>query len=108
MIRRLTKSLLAIGALGSIVTVAALAAPPMTVHVRDVVANGQAKMVGRLPASQSMRLVLVLPLSNQTAAKNFINDLYNPSSPSFHQFLSVEQFTASSAPARRTTTPWSA
>ena len=100
MIRRLTKSLLAIGALGSIVTVAALAAPPMTVHVRDVVANGQAKMVGHLPASQSMRLVLVLPLSNQTAAKNFINDLYNPSSPSFHQFLSVEQFTAQFGPSQ--------
>ena len=61
--------------------------------MRDVVANGQAKSVGRLPATQPMRLVLVLPHRNQPALDNFLKDLYDPSSPSYRQFLTVEEFT---------------
>jgi kumamolisin len=67
--------------------------PPVTRHVRDVVLNGQAKSVGRLPATQSMRLVLVLPHSNEAALQSLLQDLYDPSNPSYHQFLAVEEFT---------------
>ena len=37
----------------------------MTRHVREANLNGQAKFVGRLPAGQSMRIDVVLPLRNQ-------------------------------------------
>jgi kumamolisin len=47
-----------------------------------------------------MRLVLALPLRNQPALQSFLQDLYNPSSPSFHQFLTVSEFTAAYGPTQ--------
>jgi hypothetical protein len=45
-------------------TPAALAQPQslLTHHVREVTLNGQAPFVGRLPATQSMRIDIVLPV----------------------------------------------
>ena len=71
----------------------------MTAHVRDVVQNGSAKQVGRLPATQEMRIVLVLPHRNEAALQSLLKDLYDPSSPSFHQFLTVEEFTERFGPS---------
>ena len=99
MIRKLRASLVTIAALVPVVCQAASPAPA-TRHVRDVVANGQAKSVGRLPATQPMRLVLVLPHRNQPALDNFLKDLYDPSSPSYRQFLTVEEFTSRFGPTQ--------
>jgi subtilase family serine protease len=66
----------------------------LTRHVRDAVVNGQAPLVGHLPASQQMRLVLVLPVRDQAGLDSFLKDLYNPASPQFRKFLTVEEFTA--------------
>jgi len=73
---------------------------PLTRHVRDVVLNGQAKSVGRLPATEPMRLVLVLPHRNQAALDSFLKELYDPSSPSYRQFLTVEEFTDRFGPSQ--------
>lgn len=78
----------------------AQAASLMTRHLPDAVLNGQAQQVGRLPASQSMRIVLVLPLRNQDALESSLRDLYDPTSPSYHQFLTVEQFTSLYGPTQ--------
>ncbi|MGA7687298.1 MAG: protease pro-enzyme activation domain-containing protein [Terriglobales bacterium] len=75
--------------------------PLSTRHVRDVVVNGQVQMVGQLPANQSMRLVLVLPLRNQEGLDNFLQELYDPASPSYRQFLTVEEFTARFGPSQK-------
>jgi subtilase family serine protease len=74
--------------------------PPLTLHVRDVVLSGQAKSVGLLPPTQLMRLVLVLPHSNEAALQNFLQDLYDPSSVSYRQFLTVEEFTSRFGPSQ--------
>jgi subtilase family serine protease len=74
--------------------------PLLTHHVRDVVVNGQAPVVGQLPATQSMRLTMVLPLRNQEALDNLLLELYDPSSPSYRQFLTVEEFTARFGPSQ--------
>jgi kumamolisin len=71
-----------------------------TRHVREVTLSGQAPSVGRLPATQSMRLVLVLPLRNQDLLDRFLKELYDPSSPSYRQFLTVEEFTAKFGPTQ--------
>lgn len=71
----------------------------LTRQVRKVVSNGQAKMIGRLPISRSMHLEIVLPLRNQTRLNTLLKQLYDPSSPAFHHFLSVAQFTAQFGPA---------
>jgi subtilase family serine protease len=72
----------------------------LTRHVRDVTVNGQAQSVGRLPATQLMRLVLVLPLRHQPELENFLQELYDPSSPSYRHFLTVEEFTARFGPSQ--------
>jgi subtilase family serine protease len=72
-----------------------------TRHVRDVVVNGQVQMVGQLPANQSMRLVLVLPLRNQEGLDNFLQELHDPASASYRQFLTVEEFTARFGPSQK-------
>ena len=102
MIRRFTTSLLTTLALGSVLNMVypAQAASLMTRHLPDAVLNGQAQQVGRLPASQSMRIVLVLPLRNQDALESSLRDLYDPTSPSYHQFLTVEQFTSLYGPTQ--------
>ena len=70
----------------------------LTRHVRQVTENGQAKALGELPASQTLRIVITLPLRNQQQLDNLLADLYNPASPSYHHFLTVEQFTAEFGP----------
>src|SRR5262249_51497934 len=49
---------------------------------------------------QIMRLTLVLPLRNQGELDNFLQELYDPSSPSYHRFLTVEEFTERFGPTQ--------
>jgi len=100
MIRRLGASLLTIVALLLLVNFVcqAQAVPLMTRHVRQAVRTGQARSVGHLPATQTMRLVLVLPLRNQAELENLLQELYDPSSLSYRQFLTVEEFTVRFGP----------
>jgi subtilase family serine protease len=101
MIRKIRTSLFTIAALVPAINIVQAASPsPATAHVRDVVASGQAKSVGRLPATQPMRLVLVLPHRNQAALESLLKDLYDPSSPSYHQFLTVDEFTSRFGPSQ--------
>jgi len=102
MIRRIGTSLLVVVAqiLALNVVCQAQSLPPLTRHVRDVTQNGQARSVGRLPATQSMHLVLVLPLANQEALDSFLKELYDPSSPSYRHFLTVDEFTARFGPSQ--------
>jgi subtilase family serine protease len=72
----------------------------MTRHVRDVTQNGQALLVGRVPSTQVMRLVLVLPLRDQAGLDSLLKDLYDPTSPSYHQFLTVDEFTSRFGPTQ--------
>jgi subtilase family serine protease len=83
-----------------VATASAQLQPTLTRHLHSAVANGQAKVVGQLPATQILRLVIVLPLRNQTELDNLLTDLYNPSSPSYHHFLTVDQFTAEFGPTQ--------
>ncbi|MGB7131779.1 MAG: protease pro-enzyme activation domain-containing protein, partial [Candidatus Sulfotelmatobacter sp.] len=80
----------------------ALNTPPLlTHHVRQVTVNGHAPLVGHLPETQSMRLVFVLPLRNQPALESFLSALYDPHSPSYRQFLTVDEFTAKYGPTQQ-------
>ncbi|MGO8795149.1 MAG: protease pro-enzyme activation domain-containing protein [Candidatus Sulfotelmatobacter sp.] len=102
MIRRFSSHLLAVLALVAAVNVVCQAESQslLTRHTREVTLNGQAPMVGHLPASQSMRIVLVLPVRDQAGLDNFLKDVYDPSSTSFHTFLTVEQFTERFGPTQ--------
>jgi len=101
-IRRLSVSLLVIAAMMSGAPVASQAQSQSTLtrNVRDEVLNGRAKSVGRLPATQSMRLVFVLAHRNQVELENFLQELYDPYSPSYRKFLTVEEFTVKFGPSQ--------
>jgi kumamolisin len=100
MVRKSVLFSLAIAALVSIVTIHSQAQSLLTHHVREVTLNGQAQSLGRLAANQIMQLDVVLPLSDQAGLDAFLKDLYDPSSPSYHQYLTVAQFTARFGPTQ--------
>jgi subtilase family serine protease len=103
MLRRFAKFLITILAVVSVMNIVCQAQSrrPLTAHAREVVLSGRAPLVGRVPTSQSLRLVLVLPLRNQDALDRLLKDLYNPSSPSYRQFLTVEEFTEKFGPSQQ-------
>src|SRR3569833_1973198 len=72
----------------------------MTHHVRQATRDGSAPAVGHMAAAQTMRLVITLPLRNEEQLDRAIEDIYNPNSPNFRQFLSVEQFTERFGPTQ--------
>ena len=74
--------------------------PLLTQHMREVVASGQAAYLGRLPATLSLRLNIALPLRNASELDQLLQQLYDPQSPSYHQFLNVEEFTARFGPSQ--------
>ena len=46
------------------------------------------------------RLDIVLPLRNQAELENFLQELYDPSSPFYRNFLTVPEFTARFGPSQ--------
>jgi kumamolisin len=48
-----------------------------------------------------MKLVLVLPLRNQAGLDQLLKDIYDPASPSYRKFLTVEEFTEQFGPAQQ-------
>jgi len=71
----------------------------LTAHVPPAVANGQAQRVGALPAAQRMSLAISLPLRNEASLDNLLQQIYDPQSPSYRQYLSVDEFTQQFGPA---------
>src|SRR5271165_2287626 len=101
MIRRISAFFLAVVAVMSVVSVVCAAQSQlMTRHVRETTVNGEARSVGRLPAVQTMRFDIVLPLRHQPELLNFLQELYNPSSPSYRHFLTVKEFTERFGPSQ--------
>ena len=103
MIRKLTVVLLAIVAMVLSANIVCLAQPQflLTRHVRDVILNGQAPFVAKLPANQSMQIDIVMAVRNQAGLDHFLQELYDPSSSSYRQFLTVEQFTDEFGPRQQ-------
>jgi Pro-kumamolisin, activation domain len=65
-------------------------------HVLEVVAHLQP--VGLLPPSQRLNLAIGLPLRNEAVLDLFLQQLYDPSSPNYHHYLTPEQFTEKFGP----------
>jgi kumamolisin len=73
----------------------------MTRHVREVTLNGQAALLGRLPATQNLRLDVVLPLRDPAGLDDFLAELYNPESSNYRQFLTPTEFTERFGPTQQ-------
>ena len=72
----------------------------LTRHMRQAVTSAEATFLNPLPANQTLRLDLVLPLRDQAELESFLQELYDPSSPSYRQFLTVKEFTARFGPTQ--------
>ncbi len=102
MIRKLSVSLLMLVAIVSVLSIASQAAPQalLTQHVPDAVLNGEAKAVGHLPAGQTMRFDIVLQLRHEPELENFVQDVYDPTSPNYRHFVTVKEFTERFGPSQ--------
>jgi len=72
----------------------------LTRHVRQEVISGQATFQGRLPDTQTLRIDIVLPLRDPAGLEKFLQEVYDPSSPSYRRFLTVPEFTARFGPTQ--------
>ncbi len=71
---------------------------PLHHQVRPIVTSGKAELIGGMPLDQRLNFSIVLPLRNQAALDSLLSRLYDPSSPDFHHFLTVDQFTQQFGP----------
>ncbi len=74
--------------------------PVSAEHVPAIVRNGQAKLLGSTDSSTHLQLALSLPLRNEAALDALIAKIYDPASPSYHHYLSAEEFTAAYQPTQ--------
>src|SRR5579862_1136644 len=56
------------------------------------------QLIGRLPGSQRLSLTISLPLRNEDELHALLQQLYDPSSPNYRRFLTVQQFTEQFGP----------
>jgi subtilase family serine protease len=99
-IQELRKSMLASVAILSIATAVCQSQSVMTHHVRDLVRSGNAQATGRLPSNQVLQLDLVLPMRDPAGLKSFLKEVYDPTSPSYRQFVTPAEFTARFGPTQ--------
>jgi subtilase family serine protease len=66
--------------------------------IPDAVAQRKAAMAGTVDPKQPLKVALQLPLRNQPELTQLLHDLYDSSSPRFHKYLSVSEFTARFGP----------
>jgi hypothetical protein len=68
-------------------------------HVPRAVARSQP--IGRLPATNQLRLAIGLPLRDPSGLENLLAQLYDPASANFRQYLTPEEFTARFGPTEQ-------
>ena len=103
---RLLINYVAVGACLSVFTLFAIHAQAeesqvLRGHIPPAVATLHLQPLSRLAASQNLRLAISLPLRNQAALSNLLEQLYDPASPNFHQYLTPEQFTEQFGPTEQ-------
>jgi subtilase family serine protease len=91
--------------LGSVMILTVMETPAQaqslrTRHTRQAVISGQAAFVNWLPPTQTLHIGIVLPLRDQAGLTNFLQEVYDPSSPSYRHFLTVAEFTARFGPSQ--------
>jgi hypothetical protein len=80
-----------------------LFAQPAVAQQRQALATHAAapegtRAIGRLPLSRQLKLSISLPLRNQDQLDALLQQLYDPASPNYRHFLTVEQFTEQFSP----------
>ena len=90
-----------LGAIWLVLATPAWAAPRQVVRgvAPAVVANHSVQPLERLAATNRLNVAIGLPGRNPEALATLLQQLYDPASTNFHQFLTTEQFTESFGPS---------
>src|ERR1017187_3868470 len=79
-----------------------LPAAPMQILTGHVPVNSPAlQSAGRMPETTRLNLAVGLPLRNRETLTNLLEQLYDSSSPMYHQWLTVGQFTERFGPSEK-------
>ena len=70
-------------------------------HRPEAVTNLNLQPTGRLPGSTRLQLAIGLPLRNQEALGALLQQLYDPTSPRYRQYLTPKQFTEMFGPTEQ-------
>jgi hypothetical protein len=70
-------------------------------HLVRAVTELHLQPVGRLASSTNLDLVIGLPLRNQEALTNLLQQQYAPGSPQYHHWLTPDEFTAKFGPTEQ-------
>ena len=94
-----------IGAFGLLfLATSSLAQEPLQVlpgQVPPAIAQGTAPRLSAMAGTETLRLAIQLPLRHQAKLSSLIRRLYDPSSPDYHHYLSVREFTERYGPTGR-------
>ncbi len=100
MARRIALFFIIFSAILPVVTTNSEAQSVMTHQVREAVRNGQVRATGRLPKNQVLQLNMVLPPRDPAGLNTLLRRLYDPTSPSYRHFLTVQEFTDRFGPTK--------
>jgi subtilase family serine protease len=84
----------------SLLAIGFMAQGLMAVEPKRVLSDHTPKIVSQLTplialnATNELRLAISLPLRNQDGLNSLLQQIYDPSSPNFHRFLTPQKFTA--------------
>ncbi|HTS16113.1 MAG TPA: protease pro-enzyme activation domain-containing protein [Verrucomicrobiae bacterium] len=67
-------------------------------HVPQAVKSFARRPIQRVPGTNVLHLAIGVPLHDPDGARAFLQELYDPTSPVFHQYLTPEQFTEKFGP----------
>ena len=67
-------------------------------HVPEITRRLQAK--GKVPAETVLNLAIGLPVQDKAGLNNFLEGVYDPASPLYHHYLSVEDFAQRFGPSQ--------
>jgi autotransporter-associated beta strand protein len=70
-------------------------------HVPEAVKQLSLQPVDRLSGSRRLHLAVGLPLRNREALTTLLQQIYDPASPQYHQYLTPEQFTEMFGPVEK-------
>lgn len=73
----------------------------LTARVPETIARLNLQPVGRLVGTTHLPLTIGLPLHNQEALTNLLQQLYDPASPNYHHFLTPQQFSEMFGPSEQ-------
>lgn len=73
----------------------------LTERVPETIARLNLQPVGKLVGTTHLPLTIGLPLHNQEALTNLLQQLYDPASPNYHHFLTPQQFSEMFGPSEQ-------